>query len=65
MDNPLAQLTPDQVAKLQEFEQKLGSAYVLAYDDPLIPARLTDEQMAELRKVEAELGVCLVAYRKR
>ena len=58
-----ASLAPEQVARVQELEEKVG-ALVLAYKTPLEPAPLSDDQLAMLRAMEKEMpGICLVAYK--
>ena len=62
----IASLTPEQERKVQDVEKALGSVYVIAYDQPLAPARLADDELETLQDVEKEMpGVVLVAYRKR
>jgi hypothetical protein len=39
--------------------------YVVAYDQPVVPARLNPEQIKALQDTEREVGACLVAYEKR
>ncbi len=57
-----ARLTADQVAQVEKLEKKLG-VLLLAYQQPLRPAKLTRKQLAVLQKAEAAMpGVCLVAY---
>ena len=57
-----ASLSPEQVARVNQIEKKLG-ALVVAYKTPLRPALLSNEQIAELRELEKAMpGVCLVAY---
>lgn len=60
----MAQLTPQQLARVQQLEQQLGEVYVVAYQAPLLPAELTAQQLQALQSAERELGACLVAYRK-
>jgi len=59
----LAELTPDQTRRLQDFENELCIALV-AYEpeERLRPAILTDDQHKRLREVEQELGLALVAH---
>ncbi|MBI3947129.1 MAG: hypothetical protein HY321_14485 [Armatimonadetes bacterium] len=60
-----ADLTPEQLHKIEELERDLGGVYVIAYEQPPVPAHLSDEQMERLQSAERELpGVVLVAYRK-
>jgi hypothetical protein len=60
----IADLPPGSLEKLKSLERELGDVYVIAYDEPLMPARLNEQQMAALQRAESEIGVCLVAYRK-
>jgi len=60
----LASLSEDQLARVQQVEEKLG-AVVVAYKTPLRPAALSEEQLAELLEAEDAMpGICLVAYEK-
>lgn len=58
----VAQLGPAQVAKVEAVERALGHVYVVAYENPSVPAQLTPKQLEALQQAERELGVCLVAY---
>lgn len=60
-----ASLSPDEEQVLHEIEDDLGNVYVIAYDQPLMPARLSDEQLQQLREAENKMhDKVLVAYRK-
>lgn len=60
-----ASLTPEQEQKLHDLEKQLGNVYVIAYEQPLVPARLADDEMELLQDAEKKMpGVVLVAYRK-
>lgn len=61
----IAQLSPEALAKIQAVERQLGGRYVIAYEQPVVPAKLTPEQLNALQAVEREIGACLVAYEKR
>ena len=60
----IAQLSQQQLARVQDLEKKLGGVYVVAYQQPVAPAPLTPEQLQALQAAEREVGACLVAYRK-
>lgn len=61
----LASLTPDQEQKVREVEQALGDVYVIAYEQPLVPAHLEEDELRTLQQAESELpGIVLVAYQK-
>lgn len=57
-------LSAEAEQKVRELERTLGNVYVIAYDQPVIPAALNRDQVSELERVERELGVFLVAYEK-
>jgi hypothetical protein len=64
MDAPnlqVASLSPEQIRKLKELEEKLGTI-VVAYQQKYRFADLTDEQVALLQEAERDLGVTLLAY---
>ena len=61
---PVASLSKDQVAKLQQIERSLGDVVVVAYQPPTGPANLSPDQLDALQDAERELGVCLIAYQK-
>ncbi len=55
-------LTTEQIGRVEKLERELG-VLLLAYQQPLRPARLTKKQLASLQQAEAAMpGVCLVAY---
>jgi hypothetical protein len=58
----VASLSPQAVSKLEQIEHQLGAVVVVAYEKPVVPAKLSADQLAVLKKAEAEMGVCLVAY---
>ncbi|NLC58742.1 MAG: hypothetical protein GX774_18055 [Armatimonadetes bacterium] len=61
----LASLTPDQERKIKEIEDSLGDVYVIAYEQPLVPAHLEESELQVLQQAEEELpGIVLVAYQK-
>jgi hypothetical protein len=59
---PVAALSAESLARVQEVEKDLGDVVVVAYQKPVVPAALKPKQVKRLRKAEEELGVCLVAY---
>jgi len=65
-DVKLAQLSDEQLERVQALEDKLGDNVVLlAYDRPLQPATLSPEQVDEVMQLELEMpNAYLVAYRK-
>ena len=60
----IADLTPEQLAKLQELETDLGKLVVALQPAHRI-ARLSDEQLTKLQDIEHEMGVVLLAYEKK
>ncbi|MBI4787647.1 MAG: hypothetical protein HY782_11440 [Chloroflexi bacterium] len=61
----LANLSDDQLKKIQEAEPTLGSINLLAFQSvALNPAQLNVSQLECLQGLEKNLGVTLVAYRK-
>jgi hypothetical protein len=57
-----ARLNQEQLNRLHELEQRLGS-WVVAVEPQAEVARLSEEELRQLSELEDELNVVLVAYR--
>ena len=61
----IASLGAEEEKLLRDVEKQLGNVYVIAYEQPLVPARLADDELEVLQEAEQKMpGVVLVAYRK-
>ncbi|HHX39910.1 MAG TPA: hypothetical protein GX715_08095 [Armatimonadetes bacterium] len=61
----LATLTPEEELRLREVEEEMGDVYLIAYEQPLVPALLDEERVRRLQEVEKEMpGRIVVAYKK-
>jgi len=58
----VADLSEEQLARLQEFEQEIG-VFMVALEPQYPLASINDEQVARLQAMERELGVVLLAYK--
>jgi len=61
MEVQAAKISDQQLRRLREFEEELGTV-LLAVESPEKYAELSDDEVAVLQKTESDLGCIVVAY---